>query len=112
MFAGFFFYRTDHTVPSLRGEMYMKKMFVGNLPYDATEESVQAMFSEYGTVRSIKLAADVFSGKCKGFGFIEMEGHEARAAIAGLDGKTFGDKALRVNFEEPRNSRGRGRGRR
>jgi RNA recognition motif-containing protein len=87
----------------------MKKMFVGNLPQDATEESVQELFSEYGTVRSIKLVTDVFSGKCKGFGFIEMEGHEARAAIAGLDGKMFGDRSLRVNFEEPRTMRGRGR---
>ncbi|MGD2137737.1 MAG: RNA-binding protein [Gammaproteobacteria bacterium] len=90
----------------------MKKMYVGNLPYDATEESVEAMFSEFGTVRSIKLAADVFSGKCRGFGFIEMEGHEARAAIAGLDGKTLGERPLRVNFENPRSVRGRGRGRR
>ena len=87
----------------------MNKMVVGNLPQDATEESVQELFSEYGTVRSIKLVTDVFSGKCKGFGFIEMEGHEARAAIAGLDGKMFGDRSLRVNFEEPRTMRGRGR---
>lgn len=90
----------------------MKKMFVGNLPYDATENSVQALFSEYGTVRSIKLATDVFSGKCRGFAFIEMEGHEARAAIAGLDGRTVGEKSLRVNFEDSRSARGRGRGRR
>ena len=90
----------------------MKRMFVGNLPYDATERSVQALFSEYGTVRSIKLATDIFSGKCRGFAFIEMEGHEARAAIAALDGKTVGEKSLRVNFEEPRSSRGRGRSRR
>ncbi len=83
----------------------MKKMFVGNLPHDATADAVQALFSEYGTVRSIKLITDVFSGKCKGFGFIEMEGHEARAAIAGLDGKTFGDKSLRVNYETPRSNR-------
>jgi RNA recognition motif-containing protein len=87
----------------------MKKMFVGNLPFDATEDSVQALFSEYGTVRSIRLAADVFSGKCKGFGFVEMEGHEARAAIAGLDGRTFSGKSLRVCFEEPRAQRGRRR---
>ena len=71
-----------------------------------TETAVAALFSEYGTVRSIKLVADVFSGKCRGFGFIEMEGHEARAAIAGLNGRTYGDKSLRVNFEAPRNSRG------
>jgi RNA recognition motif-containing protein len=71
------------------------------------------MFSEYGTVRSIKIAADVFSGRCKGFAFIEMEGHEARAAIAALDGKTVGDRSLRVNFEDPRGARGgRGHGRR
>lgn len=69
---------------------------------EATEESVTEMFTEYGTVRSIKLASDVFSGKCKGFGFVEMEGHEARAAIAGLNGKIVGDKSLKVQFEEPR----------
>jgi RNA recognition motif-containing protein len=87
----------------------MKKMFVGNLPTNATEDSVQALFSEYGTVRSIRLAADVFSGKCKGFAFVEMEGHEARAAIAALNGKSLGDRPLRVNFEDSRGARGRGR---
>ena len=89
----------------------MKKMFVGNLPNDASEQSVSDLFSEFGTVRSIHLVTDVFSGTCKGFGFVEMEGHEARAAIAGLNGKNFSGKHLRVNFEEPREKRGRGRGR-
>ena len=84
-------------------------MFVGNLPLDASEEAVRALFSEFGTVRSIRLAADVFTGKCRGFGFVEMEGHEARAAIAGLDGKSFGDKHLRVRFEDTRKVRGRRR---
>lgn len=87
----------------------MKKMFVGNLPADASEETVRALFSEYGTVRSIHLVTDVFTGKCRGFGFIEMEGHEARAAMAALDGKTFGSKSLRVRYEDPRGSRGRKR---
>ena len=50
----------------------MKKLFVSNLPQDATEESVTTMFSEYGKVRSINIASDIFSGKCKGFGFIEQ----------------------------------------
>ena len=91
----------------------MKKMFVGNLPADASEATVRELFSEYGTVRSIHVVADVFTGKCRGFGFVEMEGHEARAAVAGLDGKSFGDKQLRVRFEDPRAQRGaRGRGRR
>lgn len=87
----------------------MKKMFVGNLPEEATEASVTALFSEYGTVRSIRLTADVFTGKCRGFGFVEMEGHEARAAMAALDGKAFGNKPLRVKFEEDRSLKGRGR---
>ena len=88
----------------------MKKMFISNLAPTASEESVTDLFSEYGKVRSIKLVADVFSGKCRGFGFVEMEGHEARAAIAGLDGKTFCDKQIRVRFEEPRNTRSQRRG--
>ncbi|MCW8956690.1 MAG: RNA-binding protein [Gammaproteobacteria bacterium] len=86
----------------------MKKIFVGSLPFDATQDSIKAIFSEFGTVRSIELVSDVFSGKCKGFGFIEMEGHEARAAIAGLNGKSFGDKHLVVKFEDPR-KQGKGR---
>jgi len=92
----------------------MKKLFIGNLPPDATEESVRAMFSAYGTVRSISVASDIFTGRCKGFGFIEMEGHEARAAQAALDGSMVdnSDRSLRVRFEDPRAVRGRGRGRR
>lgn len=83
----------------------MLKMFVGNLTPDATEESVKALFSEFGTVRSINLISDIFSGKCRGFGFVEMEGHEARAAIEALDGKVVGGNAIRVRFEDPRSSR-------
>lgn len=82
-------------------------MFVGNLPADATEETVSSLFAEFGTVRSIKLATDVFSGKCKGFGYVEMEGHEARAAIAGLNGKLMGSKNLKVGIDDKR-KKGRG----
>ena len=89
----------------------MKKMFVGNLPADTTEEGVRQMFSEFGTVRSIRLASDVFTGKCRGFGFIEMEGHEARAAIAALDGKEINGRSIRVRYEDPRGRRGGGGGR-
>ena len=84
----------------------MKKLFVGSLPQTTTEESVQALFSQYGTVRSIKLVKDLFSGSCKGFGFLEMEGHEARAAIAGLDGKSFEGNMIKVKFEEEQRGRG------
>lgn len=87
----------------------MKKMFVGNLPPDVSEESVRGLFAEYGTVRSIEVARDLFSGKCRGFGFVEMEGHEARAAISGLDGTSYDGNMLRVRYGEERRGRGRKR---
>ena len=86
----------------------MKRLFIGNLPTSTTEKELEDLFSEYGTVRSIQLVTDIFSGDCKGFGFIAMEGHESRAAIAGLDGKDFKGKPLKVNFESPKAGR-RGR---
>lgn len=89
----------------------MKKVFVGNLPSDTTEEDILALFSQHGRVRSLKLNTDVFTGACRGFGFVEMEGHEARAAIAGLDGRDFGGSPLKIRYEEPR-ARGKTRGRR
>jgi RNA recognition motif-containing protein len=85
----------------------VKKLFVGNLPSKTTDEDLKNLFSIYGTVRSFKLATDVFSGQCKGFGFVEMEGHEARAAIAGLNGKDYNGKPMRVNFESPKAGRRR-----
>ena len=80
----------------------LKKLFIGNLPASTSEEDLQIMLSEFGTVRSTKLVMDVFSGDCKGFGFAEMEGHEARAAITGLNGKDFKGRPIKVNFESPR----------
>jgi len=80
----------------------LKKLFVGNLPPNTTEESLKALFSTVGTVRSIELVKDLFSGHCKGFAFVEMEGHEARQAIADLNGKVFEGKMLKVKFEEKR----------
>ena len=80
----------------------MLKLFIGNLPGDATEASVTELFSTFGTVRSISVAADIFTGRCKGFASLEMEGHEARAAQAALDGRMVGGElGLRVRFERP-----------
>ena len=89
----------------------MKKMFIGNLPPDASEASVREMFAAFGTVRSITVVSDIFTGKCKGFGTVEMEGHEARAAQAALDGNSMGgeERSLRVRFDDPRATRGRRR---
>ncbi len=89
----------------------MKKILIGNLPSDTNEDAVRALFATFGTVRSIKVTADLFTGKCRGFGFVEMEGHEARAAQAGLDGKSFGGNMLRVRIED-KNRRMNPRGRR
>jgi RNA recognition motif-containing protein len=80
----------------------LKKIFIGSLPESTTEKDLQNLFSEFGTVRSLNLVTDIFSGQCKGFGFIRMEGHEARAAIASLDGKDFCGNRLRVGFEVSR----------
>ena len=90
----------------------MKKIFVGSLPPDATEDEIRALFAQHGKVFSISLAHDIFKGTCKGFGFVEMEGHEARAAMAALNGHALRGQMLKVNEESPRHARGRGRGRR
>jgi len=80
----------------------LKTMFVSNLPADASEQSVRELFSEFGVVRAISISSDIFTGRCRGFGTVAMEGHEARAAMARLDGKTMGDKSLRVRYEDPK----------
>lgn len=87
----------------------MIKLYAGNLPPDMTERELTEIFSAHGKVRALKLAQDVFSGKCKGFGFVEMEGHHARAAIAGLNGKDVRGNLLRVNEERPKDAGARGR---
>lgn len=87
----------------------LKRIFVSNLPSDATENSVIALFSEFGKVHSIELIIDMFSGKCRGFGYIGMEGHEARAAIAKLSGAKFGNNMLKVGFENNNGKHGKRR---
>ena len=85
----------------------MKKLFVGKLPPSTTEKSLEALFTPFGRVHSLKLARDIFSGQCKGFGFVEMEGHEARVAIANLDGKAFEGNFINVKYEKPQKGRRR-----
>ena len=85
----------------------MLKIYAGNLPSDTTERELTELFAKHGRVRSLKLQVDVFSGKCRGFGFVEMEGHDARAAIAALNGRDLRGNSLRINLESPRDSRGR-----
>ena len=80
----------------------MKTLFAGNLPPEATEDEITELFSQYGKVRKIELPRDIFTGRNKGFAFIGMEGHEARAAMTALDGKPFKDKVLKVRDEKPK----------
>ena len=88
----------------------MTRIYVGNLPYTADEESVRALFSQHGTVDAVRLINDRETGRFRGFCFVEMEGHEARAAQAALDGKPYAgaDGFLKVRMENPlRAKRGR-----
>lgn len=88
----------------------MKNIFVGNLPFRATEEEVRQLFTQYGTVHSVNLISDRETGRPRGFGFVEMDSDAAEAAIRGLDGTEFGGRNLQVN--EARDKRGGGQGQR
>jgi RNA recognition motif-containing protein len=83
----------------------MKKIYVGNLPFSATEDDLRALFAEYGEVSSVALINDRETGRPRGFGFVEMEG--ADEAIAALDQKDFGGRSLTVNEARPRTERPR-----
>ena len=79
-----------------------KSIYVGNLPWSATEEQVQSLFADYGPVVSVKLVSDRETGRARGFGFVEMEEPGASAAIEALDNANFGGRTLRVNEAKPR----------
>jgi len=84
-----------------------KKLYVGNLPWSATQDEVRAAFEAYGEVTSINLIEDRETGRPRGFGFIEMDENGAREAIEAMDGKDFGGRNLKVNEAKPREERPR-----
>lgn len=87
------------------------KLFVGRLSFSTTDESLLALFSEYGKVLSATVATDRGTNQSKGFGFVEMENQEdAQKAINELDGKTFEDRTIVVNVARPREDRPQNRG--
>ncbi|MDL2272253.1 RNA-binding protein [Desulfovibrio sp. OttesenSCG-928-I05] len=79
-----------------------KSIYVGNLPWSATEDEVHNLFSEHGSVLSVKLVTDRETGRARGFGFVEMEDADAATAVEALDNTSFGGRTLRVNEARPK----------
>ncbi|MFC1864368.1 RNA recognition motif domain-containing protein, partial [Chloroflexota bacterium] len=79
------------------------KIYVGNLSYDITEEELRQEFLAFGEVESVSIITDKYSGRPKGFAFVEMASvSEGQSAITGLNGKTLKDRTLNVNTARPR----------
>ena len=84
-------------------------IYVGNLPYSVNDGDLRSAFSAFGEVESARVITDKFTGQAKGFGFVEMpNADEAKAAIAGLDGKDLGGRNIRVNEAQPKEQRSGG----
>ncbi len=83
-----------------------KRIYVGNLPFSATDEEIRSMFAEFGTVTNVSLITDRETGRPRGFGFVEMEvGEEADSAISALHQSQMGGRSLNVNEARPRPQR-------
>jgi RNA recognition motif-containing protein len=85
------------------------KLYVGNLPFNATEDQVRTHFAAHGTVDKVSLVNDRETGRPRGFGFVEMPNADATRAMQALDGKDFGGRPLKVNEAQERD-RGAPRG--
>ena len=84
-----------------------RKLYVGNLPFSATEEEITTKFAACGTVESAKLITDRDTGRSKGFGFVEMSSDaEAQAAIQKLNGQDYGGRPMTVNEARPQEKKG------
>ena len=88
----------------------MTKIYVGNLPFSASENEIRELFSQHGTVESVSLITDRDTGRPRGFGFVEMSRADASRAIQNLNGKDLGGRPLRVNEAQERGSGGGGGG--
>jgi RNA recognition motif-containing protein len=83
----------------------MTTIYVGNLPFSATENEVRALFEQHGTVQSVKLVNDRETGRPRGFGFVEMPSSDAPTAIQHMNGFEMGGRPLRVNEAREREAR-------
>ena len=82
-----------------------KSIYVGNLPFTASDSEVRDTFAEYGNVINVSLPTDRETGRPRGFGFVEMDDADAEKAISALDGTDFGGRSLRVNEARSRDDR-------
>ena len=88
-----------------------KKLYVGNLPFSATEDELRSMFEEHGAVASVNVITDRETGRARGFAFVEMnEAGDADKAMQALDGKDMGGRSLRVNEAHDKRADGGGGG--
>jgi RNA recognition motif-containing protein len=87
----------------------MAKIYVGNLPFTATDADVRALFSQHGAVESVSLPTDRETGRPRGFGFVEMNQADAARAIQSLNGYSMGGRPLRVNEAQDKPRTGGGR---
>ena len=86
-----------------------KNLYVGNLSYDTTEDTLRTAFAEFGEIESVNLITDRYSGRSRGFAFVEMATEEAaQAAKSGMNGKTVDERELKVDNAKPRVERDRG----
>jgi cold-inducible RNA-binding protein len=88
----------------------MTKLYVGNLPFSATQDSVRELFAAHGTVDSVALINDRDTGQPRGFGFVEMPQADAQRAMQALNGQNFGGRPLKVNEAQERERGGGGGG--
>jgi len=83
----------------------MKSIFIGNLPWTVNDAELSAKFSEFGAVISARVMTDKFSGRSRGFGFVDMEDADADKAIAATNGQKWGDREITVNEARPKTER-------
>ena len=84
----------------------MKSLFVGNLPWSVADADLAGKFSEFGNVISARVVTDKFSGKSRGFGFVDMEDSDAEKAVAAMTGYKWGDREVTVNEARPKSEGG------
>jgi len=88
-----------------------KNIYVGNLSFETTEDTLRTLFAEFGEIESVNLITDRYTGRSKGFAFVEMATEQAaQAAISALNGKSVDDREIRVDQAKPRPDRNRRQG--